>query len=180
MSKRPTIKDKLNALAQHPVPEPFHSHLEQVHGICRAMRDQASQLGMKLKFTPDGRFVGDVGELIAALKFGVKLHPTLQGGQDGTCTVSGHSAEVKLRTKAYSEIWVKSVPDILLVIYLCPESFKWGVVYNGPGAVVENKLFGKYNASAKRFETSIPKMLAASDATHPHDYPVTLKLLQVH
>lgn len=179
MAKRPTIQDKLNALAQHPVPEPFHCQLEQVHGICRVMRDQAKQLGIRLNFTPDGRFVGDVGELIAVLKFGVKLHPTLQGGQDGTCTVSGHSAEVKLRTQP-SDIWVKSVPDILLVIYLCPESFKWGVVHNGPGGVVENKLFGKYNSSAKRFETSISKMLAASEAMLLHEHSATLKLHQVN
>ena len=180
MAKQPTIQDKLNALAQHSVPEPFHSHLEQVHDICRKMRDHVTLLGMNLKFTPDGRFVGDMGELIAALKFGVELHPTLKGGQDGTCTVSGQTVEVKLRTQASSVIWVKSVPGILLVIYLCPESLKWGVVYNGPGAVVENKLFGKYNDRAKRFETSISKMLAASDAMPAQDHPGTLKLRQVH
>ncbi|MBB5031495.1 DUF6998 domain-containing protein [Prosthecobacter vanneervenii] len=180
MAKQSTNQDRLNALAQHSLPEPFHSHLEQVHKICRQMRDHVGLLGMNLDFTPDGRFVGDMGELIAALKFGVTIHKSLKGGQDGVCSVTGKSVEVKLRTQANSIIWVKGVPDILLVIYLCPTSLRWGVVYNGPGTVIQDTQFAKYNERHGRYETSIPKMLAASEAMLLQDQPTTLILHQVH
>ncbi len=128
------------------------------------MRDEACKLGLNLDFTPDGRFVGDIGELLAAQNLNVDLHPELKPAEDGICKDSGKGVEVKIRTQANSVIWVKGVPGILMVLYMCPTSLKWGVVYRGSGDVVKDTRFAKYNIIHQRYETTMSKMLAAGAA----------------
>lgn len=159
--KKTTLQNNLDEIACQTLHEPYLSKLKNISDITAAMRADAKRAGLHLNFTLDGRFMGDLGELIASNFFGVKLHEKLQGGQDGICSASGKSVEVKLRTQRNSVIWIKSIPDILLVLYLCPESFRWGVIYNGPGQFLEKKEFAKRNDRFDRYETNISKLLAA-------------------
>jgi hypothetical protein len=162
---RKTNQQRLDALAQLPLPEPFLSKVKKINELCREMRDEASRMGLSLDFTPDGRFVGDIGELLASLNLDVDLHSELKAAQDGVCKKSGKNVEVKLRTQANSVIRVKDVPDILIVLYMCPDSLLWGVVYRGRGDVVKDTRFAKYNNTHQRYETTMSKMLAAGEAS---------------
>ena len=76
--------------------------------------------------------------------------------QDGTCSVSGKCVEVKLRS-GNSPVWVKQLPDILVAIYLSPETLQWGVVCNGPGKDLIDP--SEWNDKHSRFETTLARLL---------------------
>ena len=66
----------LASIAVNPVPEPFDVLLGEVHQTVRKMREAATAIGVSREFTPDGRFVGDLGEVIAKIhKAVIALHP---------------------------------------------------------------------------------------------------------
>ena len=54
-------------------------------------------------FTPDGRMVGDIGEAIAALRFGVVLDERLQRHWDGYRLIAkGQRRDVRARARSLS------------------------------------------------------------------------------
>lgn len=152
------LSDRLEVLATNPLPPPFDAHCRALTETLQKMRADASAYGVTRLFTLDGRLLGDVGELIAKVAFGVQLHCTQNEGQDGVCCVSGRTVEVKLRSRA-NLVWVKAIPDILVTFYLSPHTFRWGVVCNGPG----NELLrtAKWSEKHGRYETTLAKLLAA-------------------
>lgn len=164
MAKRQTIAEQLTALASRPVPSPFAENLSKIAGIVAEMQADAAKLGSAKEFSLDGRFLGDLGEIIAHLHFGVALHPVQQGGQDGKCSVSGKSVEVKLRSKS-DNLWFHSKPDYVLVFFLCPHSLRWGVVCNGPGSLLLQD--ANWNEGKKRFETTLSKLRKAQFSLPP-------------
>ncbi len=161
-----TKRQKLEALAIEPVPHPFGEKLAIVRKITEEMRLEAGKLGIHRKFTPDGRFLGDIGEVIGKLHFGVKLHRTQTEGEDGTCEISGRCVEVKLRSNS-ALIWVKKVPDFLVAIYLSPGKLLWGTVCNGPGELLLRG--AKWNEQHKRYETDLSKLLALAEEQRAKD-----------
>jgi hypothetical protein len=165
MSRPPTIEQRLESLAIHDLPKPFGEKLAQVQRLCREMSEAARAIGVDRKFTPDGRFLGDIGEVIARVHFGIVLHPSQKKGEDGVCQVSGKTVEVKLRTSP-SQIWVSSPTDLLVVIYLSTTTGKWGIVSNGPCS----HLLADATQGETRLETTVSKVLAAS-ATLPAGSP---------
>lgn len=164
MAKRQTITEQLTALAIRPVPTPFDQNLAKIAGIVAEMQRDAAKLGSTKEFSLDGRFLGDLGEIIAHLHFGVSLHPVQQGGQDGKCSASGKSVEVKLRSKS-ENLWFHSNPDFVLVFFLCPRALRWGVVCNGPADLLLQD--AKWNAGKKRFETTLSKLRKAQCSLPP-------------
>jgi hypothetical protein len=153
-----TNRQKLEALAVRPIPPPFGDKLESVGRIISEMRTEAKKIGVNREFTPDGRFLGDVGEIICKVHFGVNLHSVQTEGEDGVCHLSGKCVEIKLRSKS-DLVWVKKAPDFLIVIYLSPLTFRWGIVCNGPGSFLL-----KHAAwTGHRFETNLSKLLAAQN-----------------
>lgn len=173
MPRPPTIEQRLESLAIHDLPEPFGEKLAEVQRLCREMSEAARAIGVDRKFTPDGRFLGDLGEVIAKVHFGVELHPSQKKGEDGVCQVSGKTVEVKLRTSS-SQIWVSAPADLLVVIYLSTKKGKWGIVCNGPCS----HLLADATQGETRLETTISKVFAA-DTTFPADSPLRLKPLTV-
>jgi hypothetical protein len=164
----------LASIAVHPVPAPFDVLLGEVHQTVKKMREAARALGVYREFTPDGRFVGDLGEVIAKIHFGLDLHSTQTEGEDAVCQVSGKCIELKLRSKS-TLVWVKKIPDFLIALYLCPFTFRWGVICNGPG---EALLAGaKWNEKHQRFETNLFKLLAAQQSLPPGFSFVTSNLV---
>lgn len=151
-----TNVQKLEALALRPLPPPFGDRIKSIGQIINQMRSDAEKIGVKREFTPDGRFLGDLGEVICKIYFGINLHPVQTEGEDGVCHVSGKIVEIKLRSKS-NLVLVKKVPDYLVAIYLSPYSLRWGIVCNGPGdSLLKNaKWTGKY------YETNLHKLLKA-------------------
>lgn len=91
-----------------------------------------------LKFTLDGRLVGDLGEAIAEHFFAIKLHDSQQAGHDGTLerNRSIESVEIKTRRKS-TNIWFDSEPDHIIAFRLEKGDALITLVYAGPGSVLK-------------------------------------------
>ena len=121
---------------------------DAVNHLLAALRD-LRQLTDR-RFTLDGFALGDLGETVASLWYGVKLHPTQSHkGQDGTAR-DGRSVEVKItQGNAVALAAHDHVPDHLLVFHLDIETGKVKTVYNGPAAPAWEKA-GKPNSRRQR------------------------------
>jgi hypothetical protein len=90
-----------------------------------------------LKFTLDGRLVGDLGEAIAEHLFTIKLHDSQQTGHDGTLERNGAIESVEIKTRREStNIWFDSEPDHIIVFRLEDGDDRITLVYAGPGSVL--------------------------------------------
>ena len=83
-------------------------------------------------FTIDGRLVGDIGEVIAALEYEIQLYDVLQAGHDGH-TSDGRRVQVKATFK--ESLTFTTVPDYYLGFRLY-EDGRHEEVYNGPGRLI--------------------------------------------
>lgn len=89
----------------------------------------------KKEFTIDGRLVGDIGEIIAALEYDIQLFDVLRKGHDGQ-TSDGRLVQVKATFK--DSLTFKSVPEYYLGLKL-HEDGRYEEVYNGPGKMIYDK-----------------------------------------
>jgi hypothetical protein len=89
----------------------------------------------KKEFTIDGRLVGDIGEVIAALEYDVELFDVLHRGHDGK-TSGGRLVQVKATFK--DSLTFRTVPDYYLGLKLYRDGTH-EEVYNGPGKLIYEK-----------------------------------------
>jgi len=84
------------------------------------------------KFTPDGHLVGSIGEVIAAHRYDISLHPASSEAHDGTAK-DGLLVEIKA-TQA-DTVALRAEPQHLIVLHLNKDGHATEV-FNGPGALV--------------------------------------------
>ena len=114
------------------------------------------------EFTIDGRLVGDIGEVIAALEYDIELFDVLRKGHDGQ-TPDGRLVQVKATFK--DSLTFKSLPDYYLGLKLHKDG-RFEEIYNGPGKVIYEKyrhrsgigkeLLSFPNADLRQLSASIP------------------------
>jgi hypothetical protein len=115
VNKRPAISKALSAIFS---------------GI-RQLKDAFPQK----EFTIDGRLVGDIGEVIAALEYDLELYDVLVPRHDGQ-TSDGKRVQVKATFK--DSLTFRTVPDFYLGFKLY-ENGRHEVVYNGPGKPIYDR-----------------------------------------
>lgn len=84
-------------------------------------------------FTPDGRMVGDIGEAIAAIDFGVKLDKKIRRHWDGEWVDKNNKSHlVQVKTTQKESTYIKKPPEegIFLVFKIFNDG-NYRVVYNG-------------------------------------------------
>ncbi len=86
-------------------------------------------------FTIDGRLVGDIGEVIAALEYDVALDVKSRPKHDAR-TSDGHDVQIKATFKA--QLTMRSIPDYYLGFQLFRDG-RFEEVYNGPGAFIAER-----------------------------------------
>lgn len=89
----------------------------------------------KKEFTIDGRLVGDIGEVLAALEYDIELFDVLVKGHDGK-TPDGRLVQVKATFK--DSLTFRTVPDYYLGLKLYRDG-NHEVIYNGPGKLIYEK-----------------------------------------
>ena len=89
----------------------------------------------KKEFTIDGRLVGDIGEVLAALEYDIELFDVLVKGHDGK-TSDGRLVQVKATFK--NSLTFRTVPDYYLGLKLYRDG-NHEVIYNGPGKLIYEK-----------------------------------------
>ena len=90
---------------------------------------QKLQAEHRSSFTPDGRFIGSIGEVVASAPFEIELMPASHRGHDANRC--GSLVEVKL-TGGDHGVAIRHQPDYLPVLQLSP-GLGIDVVYNGLG-----------------------------------------------
>jgi hypothetical protein len=83
-------------------------------------------------FTIDGRLVGDIGEVIAALEYGVTLDEVSQATHDGV-TADGKRVQIKATFK--DSLTFRITPDWYLGFKLLPNG-EYEEIFNGPGEII--------------------------------------------
>lgn len=100
-------------------------------------------------FTPDGRMVGDIGEAIGAIKYGVILDKKLRKHWDGyRIDAIEDKREVQIKTTQKDETYLKKPPhDGDLLVFRISENGDWECCYDGEIMKVWNSL-SKQNADS--------------------------------
>lgn len=175
--KRLTKQERLEALAVNELPPDLQGKLQAVRTAINDLKIEAKVWGVEKEFSPDGRFLGDVGELIARVFFGVELNVKQQKGHDAKAaevdgvanTSTGKKVEVKLRSRS-TNIDFSTQEEIILVIYVSPTTLKWGVVCNGPS----QKLLASAKKTDKgKWATDCHKLLDAQQTVKSTDLQLT-------
>jgi hypothetical protein len=108
--------------------------------LLSAMEERVSSLkkianteGVHREFTLDGRFVGDIGELIAHRCFKIELHHNQKSDHDAVYVENNARFNVQIKVRrACDAIDLKaSATDRLLVLNFSKDWKSWEVVYNG-------------------------------------------------
>lgn len=100
-------------------------------------------------FTPDGRMVGDIGEAIASIKFGVILDKKLRKDWDGYREDSGKRREVQIKTTQKDETYLKKPPhEGDLLVFQIFKNGDWECHYDGKISPVWESLNDKKPDSA--------------------------------
>jgi hypothetical protein len=116
------------------IPENIRRQLAIAQKACDELERISAASGNGHKFTLDGRFVGDIGELLAAQNFDIRPHQTQKHCHDGNCRVNGLDVGVQIKCRRKSTVIdFYSQPKLLLVIEIDQDWESWETVYNGPG-----------------------------------------------
>ncbi len=114
-------------MSQHAIKDALKSIFEAIERLKAAFPNRA--------FTIDGRLVGDVGEVIAALEYDLVFHDVSQPIHDAT-TLDGRNVQIKATFK--DSLTFKTVPDYYLGLKLYPDG-RHEEVFNGPGKVIYDR-----------------------------------------
>lgn len=97
--------------------------------------DGLKQAFPRRKFTIDGRLVGDVGEVLAALEYDLELDEKSQPAHDAT-TSDGKKVQIKATFK--DSLTFSSIPDYYLGFKLYADG-RYEEIFNGPGRVISDR-----------------------------------------
>jgi hypothetical protein len=92
-------------------------------------------------FTPDGRMVGDIGEVLAERFFCLRLEKDQKAGYDGILETDNKTkVEIKItRKKAFQ---FRKITDRVIALSLTEGAEEVEVVFNGPGKLLVEKAPG--------------------------------------
>lgn len=103
-----------------------------LHRLLEALRDLRHLTGPR--FTLDGSALGELGEVVARTRYGIRLHDCQnEKGCDALVPNDDRCVEVKItQDKSVAISAHEAVPDHLLVFRLDEEKCEVKTVYNGP------------------------------------------------
>jgi len=120
------------------VPRIIAEAIKEFQNQVGGLQKQAKKHAPNLNFTLDGRLVGDIGELLAAMELGIKIQKRQQTGFDGT-DEAGRNVEIKTTFK--ESFAFRKIAERVICIKL-HGSTHWEIIYDGPGYTIA-KLFPK-------------------------------------
>jgi len=114
---------------------------EAIKDLYRSVKKLNSAFPQR-KFTPDGRMIGDIGEAIASLKFGIVLDEKSQKDWDGyRIDRKGNKRMVQVKTTQKDETYLKEPPhDGDLLVFKIKQDGEYELCYDGSALKVWNSL----------------------------------------
>lgn len=109
--------------------------IKQLLAITQKLKDKYIHLNKN--FSLDGKLVGDIGEVLAAEKYGLELLPENTIIHDSVEIATGRMVQIKASFKYYSYFPFKDdkVPDYFLSIQI-HEDGQIEELFNGPGSFI--------------------------------------------
>lgn len=117
------------------------------------------------EFTIDGRLVGDIGEVIAALEYDVTLFETSQPDHDGT---DSDGRRVQVKATFQEKLTFKTVPDYYLGFKLYPDG-RHEEIFNGPGTVIRDRYSHRKGIGTQLLSFPIAELKRLSRDVLPHE-----------
>lgn len=117
-------------------------------------------------FTIDGRLVGDVGEVIAALEYDVVLHDVSQAKHDAVTSDGRRNVQIKATFK--DSLTFRSVPDYYLGFKLYPDG-RHEEVFNGPGQIIFDRYAARKGVGVALLSFPIAELRKLSDKIEDDD-----------
>ena len=116
-------------------------------------------------FTIDGRLVGDVGEVIAALEYDLFLHDISQPNYDAT-TSDGRNVQIKATFKEL--LTFRTVPDYYLGLKLYPDG-RHEEVFNGPGKIIYDRFIKRKGIGVALLSFPVSELRRLSATVPQHE-----------
>lgn len=116
-------------------------------------------------FTIDGRLVGDIGEVIAALEYDVILDSISQPDHDARCR-DGRRVQIKATFK--DSLTFKTCPDYYLGFKLYADG-RHEEVFNGPGRMILDRYHGRKGIGTQLLSFPIGALRSLSAHVDPAD-----------
>ena len=115
--------------------------IKQLLEITQKLRNE-----YKRGFTLDGRLVGDIGDVLAAKKYGLELYSENSAIYDGFEKTTGRKVQIKASFKNYSyfPFGESKIPDYFLSINIL-ENGELEELFNGPGHFIVEHYIQKRN-----------------------------------
>lgn len=118
--------------------------IKQLLAITKQLRDNPKHQGRK--FSLDGKLVGDIGEVLAAEKYGLELLSENAFKHDAKEIATGRMVQIKasFKSNSYFPFGENKVPDYFLSINIL-DNGDIEELYNGPGQFVFEHYIDKHN-----------------------------------
>lgn len=107
-------------------------------------------------FTPDGRLVGDIGEVIAEELFQIKLYKGVKSYYDAFTTYEP-KLNVQIKATFKESLTFNHTPDYYIGIKLDKEG-GYEVVYNGPGKYIKEAYIHRKGIGTRLLSFSVKKI----------------------
>jgi hypothetical protein len=117
------------------------------------------------EFTIDGRLVGDIGEVIAALQYDVVLDEVCQPDHDATLP-NGRRVQIKATFK--DSLTFKTTSDYYLGFKLLPDG-QFEEVFNGPGRIIYERFKHRKGIGVQLLSFPIRDLKALSGDVSAHE-----------
>ena len=141
----------------------FDELIKQIYSAVDGLREMFPNK----RFTPDGRMVGDIGEVIGQYYYGIELHKTAtHKGSDGI--IMGRHVQIKCTQR--EETYLKDEHDLFLVIKIFPDG-SWKEIYNGDG----KRVWQRYKKSMYDPIVSLRNLLELNKVVKKEDKILRIK-----
>lgn len=107
-------------------------------------------------FKLDGILVGNIGEVLAAHYYGIKLYSQSNPTYDGETIDTKRKVQIKV-TQNTNIVIIRERPDYLIVLHLDSKRGEVSEIYNGPGALPFKS--AKYVPSQNNYQMRVSKLL---------------------
>lgn len=115
------------------------------------------------EFTIDGRLVGDIGEVIAAIEYDLILDDVSRATHDAS-TPDGRQIQIKATFK--NSLTFRTVPDYYLGFQLF-EDGRYEEIYNGPGRLIYERFAHRSGIGVNLLSFPIRDLIAISRIVPP-------------
>jgi hypothetical protein len=124
MTSQTTTKPK-----KSPLPKAISEAIQNLQTQVDSLQQLAKRHAPKLNFTLDGRLVGDLGELLSAMKLGITIENQQRTGFDG---VDQQGRNVEIKTTFQNSFAFRKIAERVICIKL-HGSTHWEIIYDGDG-----------------------------------------------